>query len=181
VATGPKAFDMRSGAIATTGRDLDFALRGGGFFVVDTESGPRYTRNGHFERRADGVLTTSDGEVVQGENGPIQLTAGALSTAEDGTIRSGATVAGKLRIVEFADTGVLAREGSARFNAGTVTPTAMAAPRVERGALEKSNVSVVDRIAEMTETSRTFEALQRGVALLMNDIDGKAITELGRR
>jgi hypothetical protein len=33
----------------------------------------------------------------------------------------------------------------------------------------------------MTETSRTFEALQRGVALLMNDIDGKAITELGRR
>lgn len=181
VADGTTKFDMRSGAIATTGRDLDFALRGGGFFVVDTPSGPRYTRNGHFERRADGVLTTADGEVVQGENGPIQLTGGALSASEDGTIRTGATVAGKLRIVEFADTSVLAREGSARFNAGTATPTTVAAPRVERGSLEKANVSVVDRIAELTETSRTFEALQRGVGLIMNDIDGRAITELGRR
>jgi flagellar basal body rod protein FlgG len=77
--------------------------------------------------------------------------------------------------------GVLAREGSTRFNAGAATPTATATPRVERGALEKSNVSVVDRIAEMTANSRTFEALQRGMGLIMNDIDGKAITELGRR
>jgi flagellar basal body rod protein FlgG len=181
VATGPREFDMRSGAVATTGRDLDFAIRGSGFFVVDTPAGPRYTRNGHFKRRADGVLTTSDGDVVQGENGPITLTAGALSTSEDGTIRTGANVAGKLRIVEFADMGVLAREGSTRFNAGAATPTATATPRVERGALEKSNVSVVDRIAEMTANSRTFEALQRGMGLIMNDIDGKAIIELGRR
>jgi len=49
------------------------------------------------------------------------------------------------------------------------------------GALEKSNVSMVERIAEMTEVTRTFEALQKGVSMLMNDIDGKAISELGRR
>jgi len=181
VTTGPSAYDMRSGAIAPTGRDLDIALRGSGFFVVDTPGGPRYTRNGHFDRRGDGTLVTSDGEVVQGEGGPIQLGPGALSIAEDGTINCGATVAGKLKIVEFEDASVLAREGSSRFNAGLVTPVPVAAPRLQAGALEKSNVSVVDRIAEMTETSRTFEALQRGVSLIFNDIDAKAITELGRR
>jgi flagellar basal body rod protein FlgG len=181
VAHGPTTVDMRDGAITPTGRDLDFALRGGGFFVVDTPGGPRYTRNGHFERGADGMLATADGDIVQGEGGPIQLGTGALSVGEDGTIRTGATVAGKLKVVDFTDASVLAREGSARFNAGGVTPVAMAAPRVQAGALEKSNVSLVERIAEMTETSRTFEALQRGVSLIMNDMDGKAITELGRR
>jgi flagellar basal body rod protein FlgG len=181
VANGPTALDLRAGAIATTGRDLDVAIRGSGFFVVETPAGPRYTRNGHFERRADGTLTTTEGDVVQGEGGPIQLGPGALSIAQDGTISSGNAVAGRLRIVDFPDASVLAREGAARFNAGAVTPVPVTAPQLEPGALEKSNVSVVDRIAELTEASRTFEALQRGVGLILNDIDGRAISELGRR
>ena len=33
----------------------------------------------------------------------------------------------------------------------------------------------------MTEVARSFEALQKGISVLMNDIDGRAISELGRR
>ena len=55
VAPGPERFDLRNGSIAPTGRDLDVALEGPGFFVVQTDGGPRYTRNGHFERSADGT------------------------------------------------------------------------------------------------------------------------------
>jgi hypothetical protein len=36
-------------------------------------------------------------------------------------------------------------------------------------------------MAQLTEVTRTFEALQRGVTIMMNDLDGRAITELGRR
>lgn len=181
VAPGPSRLDFRPGVLAPTGRDLDLALRGPGFFVIGTPAGPRYTRNGHFDRRADGTLTTADGDPVVGEDGPIRLGQGPVSIAQDGTVRAGNTIAGKLRIVDFADYQRLAREGSARFRADGATGTAAPNTMVEGGTLEKSNVSVVDRIAEMTEVSRTFEALQRGVTLLMNDIDGKAITELGRR
>jgi flagellar basal body rod protein FlgG len=181
VAPGPSRMDFRPGVLAPTGRDLDLALRGSGFFVIDTPAGPRYTRNGHFDLRADGTLTTADGDAVAGENGPIKLGPGPVSIAQDGTIRAGAAIAGRLKIVDFSDYQGLAREGSARFRADGVTPAAAPNTIVEGGTLEKSNVSVVDRIAEMTEVSRTFEALQRGVTLLMNDIDGKAITELGRR
>jgi flagellar basal-body rod protein FlgF len=181
VAPGPSQFDFQSGAIAPTGRDLDMALRGRGFFVVNTPAGPRYTRNGHFERRADGTLTTEDGAVVAGENGPIQLGTGPLSVDQDGTVHAGASIAGKLKIVDFAEYTGLEREGSARFRATGVATVAPTGTTVEPGALEKSNVSVVDRIAELTEVSRTFEALQRGVTLLLNDIDGRAITELGKR
>jgi len=33
----------------------------------------------------------------------------------------------------------------------------------------------------LTEVQRTFEALQRGVSMLMNEVDARAIGELGRR
>ena len=53
--------------------------------------------------------------------------------------------------------------------------------RIFTQSLEQSNVSVVERVAVMTEVSRSFEALQRGISVLMNDIDGRAITEFGRK
>jgi flagellar basal body rod protein FlgG len=49
------------------------------------------------------------------------------------------------------------------------------------GSLEAANVTVVDRMASLVEISRAFEGLQRGIAVLSNDIDGRAISELGRR
>jgi flagellar basal body rod protein FlgG len=52
---------------------------------------------------------------------------------------------------------------------------------VTAGSLEQSNVSVVERIAEMTEVTRNYDTLLRGVSVLMNDIDRGAISELGKR
>ena len=56
-----------------------------------------------------------------------------------------------------------------------------ATTRVVAGALEQSNVGMVERMAHMTEVARSFEALQKGISVLMNEIDGRAISELGRR
>ena len=182
VAPGPGRYDFRSGSIAATGRDLDVALNGPGFFVVQTPGGARYTRNGHFERSADGTLETEDGMPVAGDSGPITLGKCELTIDPDGTVRTGATVAGKLQVVDFADTSALAREGNSRFAAADpARATPVKNPEIQSGALEKSNVSMVERIAELTEVTRTFDALQKGVSVIMNDIDGRAISELGRR
>jgi flagellar basal body rod protein FlgG len=181
VAPGPGKYDFRAGSIAATGRTLDVALSGPGFFTVQTPGGARYTRNGHFERSADGTLVTEDGMAVLGDSGPIQLGKGDLTIESDGTIRSDAGVAGKLQVVTFDDTTTLEREGNSRFAADPSKATAVKNPDVQPGALEKSNVSMVERIAELTEVTRTFEALQKGVSVIMNDIDGRAISELGRR
>jgi flagellar basal-body rod protein FlgF len=172
--------DFRSGSLATTGRDLDVAIDGSGFFVIETEGGQQYTRNGSFTRRADGTLVTHDGQLVLGEGGPITLTPGAISISADGTIRSGATVAGKLQIVEFAEGG-LERVSGARFRAAEGVSPTDASGRVISGALEQSNVNVIDRMVALTEANRAFEGLQKGVSILMNDIDARAIQEIGRR
>jgi flagellar basal-body rod protein FlgF len=183
VAAAPGLLDMRNGSFTTTGRELDVALEGSGFFAIDTPGGTRYTRNGEFTRRADGTLTTSDGMAVQGDNGPIRLAsdAGAISVEADGTVRAGDEVAGKLKVVDFDDYTTLTREDSGRLRAGIAARAASPNTMVRGGMIEQSNVSVVERMAQLTEVGRSFEALQRGVSLLMNDIDSRAITELGRR
>jgi len=173
--------DFRPGAIAPTGRDLDVAIDGPGFFAVDTPAGERFTRDGRFVRRNDGVLTTVEGYPVLGKSGPITVGNGAIKIDADGTLRNGAAIAGRLKLVEFDDTTALSRANTYLFKADGATPDAATHSEVRAGALEQSNVSVVDRIAELTGVSRSFESMQRALTTLSNDIDGRAITELGRR
>lgn len=179
---GGTRLDTTTGAIAPTGRDLDVAVEGPGFFVVSTPNGPRYTRNGHFRINAGRQLTAEDGSLVQGQGGqPITLGQGDLRIDGDGTVWTGAEQAGKIAVVEFADPRGLVQESASRLRADGQTPTAAAATYVRGGALEESNVSVAERLAELTTVSRGFEALQKAIATVMNDVDGKAIDHLGRK
>lgn len=179
VVAGAPKIDFRPGLIATTGRDLDVAIEGRGFFVVETPAGERYTRNGGFTRRADGVLSTTHGEPVLGEAGEITLTNGNATIDASGTVKSGATVLGKLRVAEFRSEGDLVRESGARFMAiPGASPESAERVRLVSGSLEQSNASVVDIMAKLTEVSRGFESLQRGVSTLTNELDGRAISEL---
>jgi flagellar basal-body rod protein FlgF len=178
-AIGEQKIDFARGETTPTGRELDFAIEGKGFFSVQTPAGVRYTKNGSFERRVDGTLTTTDGLPVLGDDGPLQLPEGPVSVDADGTVRAGTTAAGRLRIVEPAADATIAREGAARFRIDNVSPVAV--PSVQNHALERSNVSLVDALSHMTSVSRSFEALQRGLVSLMTEVDGRAITELGRR
>jgi len=183
VSAAPGLIDFRNGAIESTGRDLDVALEGRGFFVVETPGGPRYTRNGQFSRRSDGTLVTADGLEVQGDKGPIKLVDGRVSFEPDGTIRAGGAVAGKLKIVDFGDYVSLRREDGSRFRpeSGNDPAEAAATTTVRGGSLEGSNVTLAERMVQLTEVARAFEALQKGMSTLMNDVDGRAINELGRR
>ena len=181
VVSSDTKIDFSPGAIATTGRDLDVAISGSGFFEIETGRGMRYTRNGGFQRRPDGVLATADGEPVMGDGGPITLGTGVVSVSADGTVKSGNAIVGRLRVVEFGSERDLIRESGSRFRALTGAEPTDVEPKVIGGALEQSNVSIGDRMAALTELSRGFEALQKGVSVLMNDLDSRIISELGRR
>jgi flagellar basal-body rod protein FlgF len=181
VTAGGRRLDARAGAIDPTGRDLDVAIDGDGFFTVQTAAGVRYSRNGHFSRSADGFLTTPDGSKVLGTNGPLQLGTGKTRIDEDGTVMSGDTAAGRLAIVRFANAGGLIREGSSNLSADGMLPTPAPQATIRAGSLEQSNVSVVERVAELTNATRSFEALQKSVSILMNDVEVRAIEVLGRR
>src|SRR5206468_9593581 len=62
------------GAISETGNAADVAISGEGFFSLSTDTGPIYTRSGHFRVAKNGQLQTQEGYVLLDNNGkPIQL------------------------------------------------------------------------------------------------------------
>jgi flagellar basal-body rod protein FlgF len=183
VTTGKRNLDMQRGNVLPTGRALDVALQGDNFLAVQTERGVRYTRNGQLSRTSDGRLLTSDGAAVMGDDGPIKVDKGDIRIGDDGSVRVGNEVKGKLSVVSFSDPRLLKREGGALLSApeGMLPIEAEGEGVLAPGAIEESNVSVVEKMGELTDLSRSFEAMQKALSVLMNDVDGRAIESLGRR
>ena len=177
-----EAIDFSPGSIRESGRSLDVALEGDGFLVVQTARGQRYTRQGSLTLDNAGQLVTQTGDLVIGDSGPITVPPGEVNIGDDGTISANGQVAGRLKLVRFADANAdLIKEGNSLFvslrpdHATEATDT-----RVVQGALEMSNVSSLTEMVAMMQNSREFESLQRSVSTLMNDLGRKVATEVGK-
>lgn len=167
------------GSTVTTGNQLDVAVNGKGWFVVQTDDGERYTRNGHFKLNAQGELVTASGNRVLGEAGPI--TFGAEDTkiviAQDGTISAESGQKGKLRIVQFDNENTLKKAGDSTFSAPN-PPVAAQNVRLTQGAVEQSNVQPVVEMTRMIDVTQTYVATTRMVQNL-GDLQRRAIEQLG--
>jgi flagellar basal-body rod protein FlgF len=153
--------DTAPGPVSTTGNPLDVAIRGDGFFAVETPRGERYTRAGRFQLDGQRRIADADGNLVLDARGtPIQL-AGNDSRIEvqgDGTVRSENGALGRLRVVRFEDPQAMRPEGSRLFAAGEdAAPEAMERPNLVQGAVEGSNVSAIQEITRLTMEQRGFE------------------------
>jgi flagellar basal-body rod protein FlgF len=159
--------DFTSGAFRDTGRRLDCAIQGDGFFVLQKDGGALYTRNGRFHFDPDGRLLSADGLVVQGEGGEITAPANAnlaeVSIDAGGNIRAGEKAIGRLDIVAFAERGRLSRVGTTLFAAprGTEPQRVDTPERIRPGVLEGSNTSVMEEMAALIQCVREYEACQR--------------------
>ena len=78
--------DFAQGPSEQTKNPLDVAIDGGGFLVVQTAAGERYTRDGGLQINNQGQLVTAAGDAVLGTSGPIvfQPTDHDVSIADDG-------------------------------------------------------------------------------------------------
>lgn len=152
------------GPLRQTGRPLDVALVGDGFLVVATPAGERYTRDGRLSVAADGRLVDAGGRPVLGEAGEIRVPPGAVPTIdEDGTVRAGDQVLGRLRRVRFADPGRLrlTEGGLLQATDASGPPLPAADTRVRAGLLELANVDPVTETVELLHAFRAFEAAHR--------------------
>ena len=156
--------DMTQGAAEQTKNPLDLAIDGGGFLVVQTPAGERYTRDGGLQLNGQGQLVTAAGNPVLGTGGPIvfQATDHDINVTPDGTItvQEGTnptdSVRGKLRLVSFAEAQKLLKEGSNLYSAreGVAQPDLKSV--VRQGFIEKSNVNAVAEMSRMIEVSRAY-------------------------
>jgi flagellar basal-body rod protein FlgF len=154
------------GPIEQTHRDLDVAINGEGFFVVDTPYGERYTRSGSFTLASGGLLATQSGDLVLGAGGPIPISGSNLSITPDGKVVVDGDEVDTLRVVTFDSPERLVREGNMyAAESQSAVDADMTRTELIHGALERSNVSPVDEMVEMISIHRSFEAAQRGIRL----------------
>lgn len=150
--------DHSEGAMKETGRNLDLALAGNGFFVIQTQNGNVYTRNGSFNIDDQGYLRLDGVGRVMGTNGPIRLNTDDVVVDGQGNIRSNENgqYFGRLRLVDFANYGQLTKITGGVFRANGQPQNADAA--VRQKFVEDSNVSMIDEMTAMMTGQRALQS-----------------------
>jgi flagellar basal-body rod protein FlgF len=150
---------MLQGSLTQTGGNLDLAIDGEGFFLIETPEGQRLTRAGHFMVSAAGDLVTADGFAVLDAGGaPLFVPPDAveLAVSADGTISTAGLPLGQIGLVLPSDPLALQRETGTLFQSQEgVVPAETG--RILQGFLEASNVDPISQIARMIQVQRAYE------------------------
>ena len=161
------AADFRPGTIQHTGRDLDVAIEGTAWITVQTADGTEaYTRNGSLQVNVNGVLQTRNGLTIMGDGGPIAIPAdsrmtvaadGTVSTVPNGNQAAQVTPIGRIKLVNPPEAELVrGDDGLFRVRSG-VPAEADTKVKLQGGALEGSNVNVVEAMVSMISISRQFD------------------------
>ncbi|MDX8397124.1 MAG: flagellar hook basal-body protein [Mariprofundaceae bacterium] len=170
------------GIIRQTGNDLDFAIRGNGFFQVETDDGQKaYTRGGNFHLGADGILLTEGNMPVLNDSGSeINLPPGRVTASESGAL--------KVNEQEVAQLGLFkidSLQQAQKISGSVVTiDESLVSPAdkdisLHQGMLEGSNVNSVLMMVEMMQNTRSNQSMMK-VLEQYNQQEGLISEKVGR-
>ncbi len=157
----------QSGALLSTGRDLDVAINGDGWIAVQAPDGTEaYTRAGDLQVDPNGQLTTGAGHPVLGDGGPITVPPytsiffardGSISVVAQGQTPDTTATVDRIKLVKPADADIeRGNDGLFRMKDGTQAESD-ASVQLGSGTLESSNVNTADAMVTMIELARHFE------------------------
>lgn len=169
------------GNVVQTENSLDLAIQGRGFFqVLRPDGGIGYTRDGEFQMDAQGQLVTSNGYLVQPAI-TIPTDALSITVGTDGTVsvmtpgQAAPTQVGVVQLADFVNPAGLQPIGENMFTetASSGAPQAGNAGlnglgTLSQGALESSNVNVVEELVGMIEAQRAYEMNSKAISTVDN-------------
>ncbi|MDO9574593.1 MAG: flagellar hook-basal body protein [Candidatus Contubernalis sp.] len=181
VGSGVKASGTRTsfvqGVPRETGRDLDFALEGEGFFRVQLPDGSEaFTRAGSFSRDAAGNLVTAQGHLVellpedlQGINGTTFIVDGK-GHIQLMDVQGEVVGEDRVALYRFKNPAGLEAQGNSLWVATDNSGEPEAGAPGEEGFgfirqkyLESSNVSLVEEMTRLIMAQRAFEVSARSI------------------
>jgi len=159
--------DFTPGALQTTDRDLDVAIRGSGWITVQLDNGEEaYTRNGSLQVSPSGILLTHNGHKVKGDRGIITIPPETrITIGVDGTVSSvpinpqpnTVALVGRIKLVDPPEDKLIkGTDGLFRLKDGGMAQ-ADARVRLIDGTLEASNVNIVHEMVSMIALARQFD------------------------
>lgn len=159
--------DMKAGTVTQTGRDLDIAMQGDALLVVQAKNGEEaYTRRGDLQLSPSGLLTTGDGNPVQGTQGPVTIPpADAINIDQEGRVwivpqggdPENPQEVDRLRLATPTGSDIVkGLDGLFRVKGGGILPDDPEARLLTR-SIEGSNVTATAALVEMIEASRSWD------------------------
>ena len=170
VKTGSVYRIAEQGNLINTGNDIDVAIQGQGYFLINLPSGEdAYTRSGALQLSASGVLVTSDGYVVspsitipQDAESVTINTTGEIQVSLSNTVAP--SIVGQMQLSTFfnpagleAIGGNLFVETPASGSPSSGTPGSTGFGTILQGFLETSNVNPVNEITSLITAQRAYE------------------------
>ena len=168
---------MSQGSVSPTEKELDVAIRGEGYFMVQLPDGrTAYTRDGTFERDSSGLLVNVDGYQIE-PGITIPDGARSVSISADGMVEaylnndSSPTQLGQIQLARFVNKAGLESLGDNLFGetassgpAQMGTPNSDGVGNVMQGYLEMANVNAVTEIADLIAAQRAYEMNARVIS-----------------
>jgi flagellar basal-body rod protein FlgG len=177
--------DFTQGSIENTGRDLDLALVGEGFFMIDSESmGEVLTRNGQFSVDAEmNLVLPGVGLVLDDGGSPITLDSSSITVDETGAVRyaDGEDEEEVARIGVYLpeDTDALVNAGQGFYRSEQEPDIAVGGYRVVRYAIEKSNVNMAMEMSRVIAGQNLYNACTQ-VVKMYDQLNETLVTQIGR-
>lgn len=167
--------DYSEGGLTETGSALDVGLQGNGFFVVQSNNGVVYTRNGSFNLDDQRYLVLQGIGRVQGVNGPIQLTTDDVDIDSQGNITAagGTQYFGRIQVVDFADYNQLTKITGGVFEAAGAPQASNAT--IKQKYTENSNVNMAEQMTRMMSGQRVLQGSAQ-ILKIYDQLVGKIVT-----
>ena len=166
------------GNMVQTGNSLDLAVQGRGFFEVELPDGSSgYTRDGSFELNNAGDLVNSSGYRLLNPSIAIPDQTQNITIGSDGVVsiqiagQSEPTTLETINLTDFINPAGLQPIGENLFretlssgSPTTAVPGQEGLGTLAQGALESSNVNVVEELVNMIETQRAYEMNSKAIS-----------------
>ncbi len=168
------------GSLKNTGRDLDIAIEGPGFFKIELPGGGEaYTRAGNFQLDDEGYVVTSEGyKLLPNIQVSSPETLVSLSISPNGKVNAVRNEGGNQTVEELGDIKLyrfinpaglksigqnlfVATEASSEAVEGD--PNTDGYGKLSQGFLESSNVNIVEEMVNLIVAQRAYEMNSKGI------------------
>lgn len=180
----PSQHTFEQGPIERTGRPLDVAIDGNGFFAVTDGTSTRFTRDGEFTTNAANELVLSAGngkwKVMDESGGTIRVdeTAGAIAISGRGTVKQGQQEVARIGVYAPSERTLMRKTGENLFDPNGAEMSVYEA-RLAPESREESTYDVMNGLTAMIEASRAYQ-MNATLLQLQDQMTGTLVTSVGR-
>jgi len=173
--------DFEPNYLEETGRELDFAISGEGFFNIQGQDRNYLTRNGSFEIDEEGYLVLAGVGRVLGKDGPLRVVTNDFTVEADGTVKNAKDrKIGQLLITQPADLQGLSQAPNGLYFLNNEEDNLPGQSfRIMQKHLESSNVDMNRELTQIMEAQRSIQSCST-VLKGIDEINGLAVNQIAK-